>query len=116
MRWMVIVLCCMLTGCLTYSDGDRVGIISKFSQKGMVCKTWEGELAGLGFKAGQPSTAGNVFAFTVEHEEIEHAIKAALDNGYEVRLTYRQEWVASPCRTAQGMEAPYFVTGVTVLR
>ena len=28
----------------SYSRGDRAGYIQKFSQKGWVCKTWEGEI------------------------------------------------------------------------
>ena len=29
----------------SYSDGERVGILQKFSRKGWICKTYEGELA-----------------------------------------------------------------------
>src|SRR3974390_358943 len=28
-----------------YSDGERAGVLQKFSRKGWVCKTYEGELA-----------------------------------------------------------------------
>ena len=28
-----------------YSEGERAGYIQKFSRKGWLCKTWEGELA-----------------------------------------------------------------------
>jgi hypothetical protein len=28
-----------------YSEGDRGGVLQKFSRKGWVCKTWEGEIA-----------------------------------------------------------------------
>ena len=28
-----------------YSKGDRAGYLQKFSQKGWLCKTWEGEIA-----------------------------------------------------------------------
>eukprot|EP01041_Mallomonas_annulata_P033526 gene33526-56163_t len=27
----------------SYSDGERAGWVQKFSRKGWVCKTWEGE-------------------------------------------------------------------------
>ena len=27
-----------------YSEGERAGVVQKFSRKGWVCKTWEGEL------------------------------------------------------------------------
>ncbi len=29
----------------SYSDGDRGGVLQKFSRKGWICKTYEGELA-----------------------------------------------------------------------
>ena len=28
----------------SYSTGERAGYVQKFSQKGWICKTWEGEL------------------------------------------------------------------------
>ena len=43
----VIVLC---TGYVmtvlnwSYSKGERIGYVQKFSEKGWLCKTWEGEL------------------------------------------------------------------------
>ena len=54
MRWVLVVL--ILVGALlagytalvlnvSYSDGERAGVLQKFSRKGWVCKTWEGELA-----------------------------------------------------------------------
>ena len=29
----------------SYSDGDRAGVLQKFSKRGWICKTWEGEIA-----------------------------------------------------------------------
>ena len=29
----------------TYSSGERAGYVQKFSKKGWVCKSWEGQLA-----------------------------------------------------------------------
>ena len=28
----------------SYSSGERVGVVQKISNKGWICKTWEGEL------------------------------------------------------------------------
>ncbi|HVX88642.1 MAG TPA: hypothetical protein VG940_06930, partial [Gemmatimonadales bacterium] len=28
----------------SYSEGERAGTLQKFSRKGWICKTWEGEL------------------------------------------------------------------------
>ena len=65
----------LLAGCGEYSDGVRIGTIQKFSYKGLVAKTWEGEmlLGGLKRKTstdsnGNSSTSmvANIWAFTVE--------------------------------------------------
>ena len=29
----------------SYSTGERAGYVQKFSKKGWICKTWEGEMA-----------------------------------------------------------------------
>ena len=29
----------------SYSSGERAGYVQKFSNRGFICKTWEGELA-----------------------------------------------------------------------
>ena len=38
----------------SYSDGERVGYVQKFSRKGYVCKTWEGELAMVAVPGSTP--------------------------------------------------------------
>jgi hypothetical protein len=44
-----------------YSDGDRGGVLQKFSRKGWICKTWEGELA----LYVVPGLAPQIWYFTV---------------------------------------------------
>ena len=47
----IVVLAALAAGYLAlvlywnYSDGERAGWVQKFSRKGWLCKTWEGELA-----------------------------------------------------------------------
>lgn len=48
---------------MTYSDGERTGVITKFSHKGMLIKTWEGELNMGGFDQGGVAT---IWAFSVD--------------------------------------------------
>src|SRR6516225_7307917 len=45
----------------SYSSGERAGWVQKFSRKGWVCKTWEGELA----LVTMPGSTTEKFAFTV---------------------------------------------------
>ena len=61
-----------ITLSFTYSSGDRAGYLQKFSNKGWLCKTWEGEIA----MANLPGTMPQIFAFTVRDDSI-----AAILNG-----------------------------------
>src|SRR5262245_14764303 len=38
----------------SYSEGERAGYVQKFSRKGWVCKTWEGELAMVAVPGSTP--------------------------------------------------------------
>lgn len=56
----------LLTGCLgDYSDGQRTGTLIKFSDKGFLWKTWEGELAMGSFVQTQQGASPYVFDFSV---------------------------------------------------
>ena len=55
----------------TYSSGSRVGYVQKFSKKGWLCKTWEGELA----MAKSPGVAPQIFAFSVRDDSVAGAIQ-----------------------------------------
>jgi hypothetical protein len=112
-----------LAGCYEYSAGDRAGVINKFSKKGLICKTWEGEMVLGGFKNKKLSNIGadgsvsystqmaaNVFEFTVEDPKLVSKIQDALNSGEPVMLHYSQEFISWPCRTSS--DGNYFVTGV----
>ena len=45
----------------SYSEGERAGYIQKFSTKGWLCKTWEGEYA----MVTMPGAIPEKFALTV---------------------------------------------------
>ena len=90
----------------SYSTGERAGYVQKISQKGWLCKTWEGELA----MTTVPGTAPQIFDFSVRDDatarQIEHAA------GQRVALAYRQhKGVPSSCFA----ETEYFVTGVRLI-
>ena len=87
----------------TYSDGERAGYVQKFSRKGWVCKTWEGDLALVNLP-GQPA---ELFTFTVRDEVVATKINALM--GRRVALSYEQH-VGIP--TSCFGETSYFVTDV----
>ena len=91
----------------SYSDGERAGWVQKFSRKGWVCKTWEGEQALVSL----PGTASvEKFYFTVHDEATAQAINKVM--GRRVNLHY-EEKVGLP-GSCFG-ETRYFVTGVTLV-
>jgi hypothetical protein len=71
-----------------YSEGTRVGIIYKFSKKGTVFKTYEGEmmLPGIRNKNKNGSLSTNLFNFSVTDEDL--AKKLMESQGMEVELHY----------------------------
>jgi hypothetical protein len=67
-----------------YSDGDRAGYLQKFSRKGWVCKTYEGELA----MTTVPGVAPVIWSFTVWDEPTAQKVNALL--GKKVVVHYRE--------------------------
>ena len=49
-----------------YSSGERAGYVKKLSQKGFVCKTYEGELV----LVSMPGTQAEKFFFTVRDARV----------------------------------------------
>lgn len=95
--WSVVALS------FSYSSGQRTGYVEKFSSKGWLCKTWEGEIA----MATTPGTAPQRFAFSVRSDSI--AAEIQKHQGRRVALEYDQHrFVPTDCFG----ETEYFVTGV----
>ena len=88
----------------SYSTGERAGFLQKISNKGWICKTWEGELS----LVSMPGTAPEKFLFTVRDEAIAQKISAAA--GKRVTLNYEQH---NALPTSCFGDTDYFVTGVT---
>ena len=70
-----------------YSDGSRAGTIIKFSRKGYVFKTYEGQL-----NLDALSEKG-IWEFSVfrSDEGIQQEIDDALSRGYKVKLHYKEK-------------------------
>jgi hypothetical protein len=86
----------------TYSEGERAGIFQKFSRKGWICKTWEGELAIYIV----PGVAPTIWYFTVRDESIVPALNAEL--GKRVVMHYKEHRGVPRCFGDTGN----FVSGV----
>lgn len=88
----------------SYSSGERAGFLQKVSNKGWICKTWEGELS----LVAMPGAAPEKFLFTVRDEAVAQKISAAA--GKRVTLNYEQH---KGLPTSCFGDTDYFVTGVT---
>jgi hypothetical protein len=87
-----------------YSTGERAGWVQKFSKKGWLCKTWEGEMA----MVSMPGSTTEKFFFTVWDDAVAERINKAM--GKRVSLHY-EEKVGLP--TSCFGETRHYVTDVT---
>jgi hypothetical protein len=102
----VCALWVLATLSFTYSDGDRIGFVQKFSHRGWICRTWEGELA----MTPVPGAVPQIFTFTVRDESVVKRLQDA--EGKRVALHYKEKrGVPSSCFGETG----YFISDVRLL-
>ena len=90
----------------SYSEGTRAGYVQKFSHKGWICKTWEGELAQVNI----PGSLSEKFLFTVRDAKVVDYVNASL--GKRVALTYEEHrGVPTTCFG----DTRYYITAVRVV-
>ncbi len=68
----------------SYSRGERAGWVQKLSEKGYICKTWEGEMA----MVTMPGSIPEKFLFTVRDDAIAEKIRAVM--GKRVAIDYEE--------------------------
>jgi hypothetical protein len=97
-----------------YSEGDRAGTISKFSHKGFVFKTYEGELNEGGFSGNTGNMVPRIWLFSVDSDKTEvlTKLKDALTNGKRVSLHYEERYV----RFFWTGDTKYFLTDIQVAK
>ena len=105
----VVVLCAgyvMIVLNWSYSKGERIGYVQKFSEKGWLCKTLEGELQMLPVPGAVPEK----FIFSVRDKTVITKINSSL--GKKVSLTYEQhKGIPTTCFG----ESEYFAVDAKVL-
>jgi hypothetical protein len=108
----LVVLCVLFSLYLglafawSYSDGQRAGILQKFSRKGWICKTYEGELA----MSIVPGVAPTIWEFSVRDPAVVSRLKSAI--GDRVALHYTEHrGVPTTCFG----QTNYFVDSVNVV-
>lgn len=90
----------------SYSEGERAGVLQKFSHKGWICKTYEGELA-LYIVGG---VAPEIWYFSTRDPEL--AKELYKNVGRQVRVHYSEHrGVPTNCFA----ETPYFAKSFTLV-
>ena len=89
-----------------YSNGFRSGLLQKFSRKGWVCKTDEGEL----WQSVVANVAPDIWYFTVRDERVARQLDSLV--GKNVRLHYTEHrGIPTSCFG----DTNYFVDSVAVV-
>jgi hypothetical protein len=102
----IIALYTLLMLTWSYSEGERAGVLQKFSKRGWICKTYEGELA-LYVVGG---IAPQIWDFSVRDAAVAEEMNRHV--GKQVRLHY-EEHRGLP--TSCFGDTDYFVDGVEVV-
>lgn len=89
----------------SYSTGERAGWVQKLSNKGWICKTWEGELTLVSLPGSTPEK----FNFTIRDDAVAEQVTRVM--GKRVSLHY-EEKVGLPSSCFG--ETRHYVTAVTV--
>jgi len=90
----------------SYSSGERAGWVQKLSNKGWICKTWEGEMA----LVSMPGAMSEMFYFTARDDGVAEQLNKVM--GKRVSLHY-EEKVGLP--TSCFGETRHYVTRVTLM-
>ena len=109
--WLSLLL---LSGCSeNYSNGERIGVITQFSETGLVWKSWEGHLnvTQTGMNSSVP------FDFSIDNDHPDQQIITMLDSaaqyGWKVKLVYHE--TAGKNIFKNRGETDHFITKVEVL-
>lgn len=110
--WLVLILVAVLAAWTAfslswaYSEGDRAGVLQKFSKKGWLCKTYEGELA-LYIVGG---VAPQIWYFSTRDEDLAKELSGAVGKNIQVHYT-EHRGVPTNCFA----ETPYFAQSFRVV-
>ena len=113
-----IILCMvLLQSCKeNYSNGEKVGNLIEFTQKGVIYDSWEGR---LNMTQTGMNTSGEPFSFSFDNDRddqdsIINLMKQAQVEGWKLKIRYHEVWGFKNVLYNRG-ETNYFVDGVTVL-
>ena len=113
---MALVCLCLISCKEHFSDGERVGTVTKFSEAGVVWDSWDGH---LNITQTGMNSAGEPFAFSLDNDRTDQTaiVNQLLDAqryGWKVKVCYHQVWGFKNLCNNRG-ETKYFVDSIEVL-
>jgi|ERR1035437_299191 hypothetical protein len=113
----IVFLICMTTAACSenYSNGERIGMVTQFSKKGVIWKTREGQLNIT--QTGMNSSSTTPFDFSIDNDNEDLKVVALIDSavnlGWKVKLIYHEtigkNWFSNRGNT------DHFITGVEII-
>lgn len=115
--FLMAVMCLTFTSCKEhYSDGERIGVVTKFCKTGIFWDSWDGM---LNITQTGINSSRVPFIFSIDNDRsdqqnlIDTLIKAQTE-GWKVKIKYHQVWGVKNVCSNRG-ESNYFVEDVIVL-
>ena len=113
---LVLVAMTSLTSCMeNYANGERIGLVTQFSETGVVWKSWEGHLNLT--QTGMNSSSAAPFDFSIDNdrpdEDVIKLIDSAANYGWKIKITYHETFGKNWFNNRG--ETSHFVTDVQVL-
>lgn len=97
-----------------YGNGERIGMVTRFSKKGVIWKSWEGA---LNLTQTGMNSSGEPFLFSIDNDRedphVTTMIDSAANQGWKVKLTYHE--VAGKNWFSNRGDTDHFITAVDVL-
>ena len=106
-----------VSGCKeNYSNGEKVGNLIEFTQKGVFWDSWEGR---LNLTQTGMNTSGEPFSFSFDNDRGDQdsliaVMKQAQVEGWKLKLRYHEVWGFKNFLTNRG-DTDYFIDEVMVL-
>ena len=119
-KWIILLILFLVVGGALYyatfgfySDGTRVGSLTKLSRRGWLFKTQEGQLMVGGMTEGTGSMNSSMWEFSVDDDNktVISALETSQKTGQRVSLHYEEKFFQLPWNG----DTKYFVTGVELV-
>lgn len=112
----LVAMACLTSCKEQFSNGERVGTVTKFSKAGVFWDSWDGL---LNVTQTGMNSSGEPFAFSMDNDRndqqklIDTLVKAQVE-GWKIKIKYHQVWGCKNVFKNRG-ESDYFVDDVIIL-